>query len=226
MKTEMKEFAAAEKRWQQQVREGKVKSMTPKEAGYAYQLADYVLLDVRPSFEREKAWVKDSEWVPAFEPDQSVAPLSLLSKLNTFLFGGWWNGNVVTRRNERFMADVVAKVPRGSNVIVACQRGLRSLAACEHLYKAGYRNIYWINGGFDAAEDEDFKREGPEPLKFAGLGGFSEFIGMTDPQRQRARREGLGYRAIFLARIVGVITALDLLFLGAQQLLSLKDSAL
>ena len=29
-----------------------------------------------------------------------------------------------------------------------------SLAACEHLYKAGYRNLSWLDGGFDAADDE------------------------------------------------------------------------
>ncbi len=29
----------------------------------------------------------------------------------------------------------------------------RSLAACEQLYKAGYRNLFWLNGGFDAAQE-------------------------------------------------------------------------
>jgi len=27
------------------------------------------------------------------------------------------------------------------------------LAACEQLYKAGYRNLYWLNGGFDAVQE-------------------------------------------------------------------------
>jgi hypothetical protein len=27
------------------------------------------------------------------------------------------------------------------------------LAACEQLYKAGYRNLFWLNGGFDAAQE-------------------------------------------------------------------------
>jgi len=51
--------------------------------------------------------------------------------------------------------QVTAKVPRDAKVIVGCQRGLRSLAACEQLSRAGYRTLAWVNGGFDAAEPGD-----------------------------------------------------------------------
>lgn len=37
-----------------QIREGKVKVLTPREAGYAIQLSNRTLLDVRPSTERQK----------------------------------------------------------------------------------------------------------------------------------------------------------------------------
>ena len=37
-----------------QVREGKVKALTPREAGYAIQLSNKTLLDVRPSTEHKK----------------------------------------------------------------------------------------------------------------------------------------------------------------------------
>jgi len=30
----------------------------------------------------------------------------------------------------------------------------RSLAACEQLYNAGFRNLFWVQGGLEAAEDE------------------------------------------------------------------------
>jgi rhodanese-related sulfurtransferase len=43
----------------------------------------------------------------------------------------------------------LVQVPKDSKVIVACQKGLRSLAACEQLNRAGYKDIAWINGGFD-----------------------------------------------------------------------------
>lgn len=32
----------------------------------------------------------------------------------------------------------------------------RSLAACELLYNAGYRNLFWVQGGLEAAEEEVF----------------------------------------------------------------------
>lgn len=37
-----------------QIREGKVKVLMPREAGYAIQLSDKTLLDVRPSTEHKK----------------------------------------------------------------------------------------------------------------------------------------------------------------------------
>jgi rhodanese-related sulfurtransferase len=38
---------------------------------------------------------------------------------------------------------------------VACQKGLRSLAAAEQLSRAGYSKLAWINGGFDTARPGD-----------------------------------------------------------------------
>jgi rhodanese-related sulfurtransferase len=46
-------------------------------------------------------------------------------------------------------AHVCPQVPKDTKVIVACQKGLRSLVACEQLSRAGYKDIAWINGGFD-----------------------------------------------------------------------------
>ena len=44
-----------------------------------------------------------------------------------------------------------AKVPnKETKLVVACQKGLRSLASCEQLSTAGYQSIAWINGGFDS----------------------------------------------------------------------------
>lgn len=31
---------------------------------------------------------------------------------------------------------------------------IRSLAACEQLYNAGYKNLFWVQGGLEAAEEE------------------------------------------------------------------------
>ncbi|CAK9876111.1 unnamed protein product [Sphagnum jensenii] len=215
---QIKEMKAAEKRWESQVKEGKVKSLSAKEAGYAIQLPNYTFLDVRPSSERRKAYVKDSIWIPMYEVDKSLDPGTLFKKLSNFTMGGWWSGLPLMKYNERFMPDVVAKIPKSYNLVVGCQKGLRSLAACEQLYKAGYRNLFWLNGGFDAAQEGDLEREGSQPLNFAGIGGVSEFLGWTDVQRAEAAKQGFGYRAVLFARLVGLLLAVDLFFLGAQQL--------
>lgn len=120
--------------------------------------------------------------------------------------------------NERFMPDIVARIPKSSKIVVACQKGLRSLAACEQLYKVGYRNLYWLSGGLDAVDEGEIEREGPQPFKLAGIGGVSEFLGWTDVQRSEASKLGFGYRAMLFGRVVLLLLAVDLFFLGSHQL--------
>lgn len=216
---QMKEMAAAQKRWEAQIREGKVKALTPKEAGYAIQLSDKILLDVRPSTERKKAWVKGSIWIPVFDVDGRLDLGIISKKISSFIMGNWWSGIPLMAYNNQFIKQVGEKFTKDMDIIVACQKGIRSLAACEQLYNAGYRNLYWVQGGFDAAEEGDFEREGPQPLKFAGIGGFSEFIGWTDQQRSASAKKGWGYRAMYFGRLVGVILLADALFIGVQQLI-------
>ncbi|GMY14984.1 rhodanese-like domain-containing protein 11, chloroplastic [Fagus crenata] len=214
---QMKDMAAARKRWEALLREEKVKVLTPREAGYAIQLSNKTLLDVRPSTEHEKAWVKGSTWIPVFDVDNKFDAGTLSRQITSFVMGGWWSGVPTLSYNNQFLSKVEEKYPRDTDLIVACQKGLRSLAACEVLYNAGYRNIFWVQGGLEAAEEEDLIREGPQPFKLAGIGGVSEFLGFTDQQRDAASKEGWGYRLVFSARLVGIFLAADALFIGAQQ---------
>ncbi|KAM2075976.1 hypothetical protein ACFX1T_038779 [Malus domestica] len=214
---QMRDMAAAKKRWEALVREGKVKALTPREAGYAIQLSNKTLLDVRPSTEHKKAWVKGSTWIPIFDVGNEFDAGTLSRKFVNFTMGGWWSGVPMLSYNSQFVAKVSEKFPEDTDLIVACQKGLRSLAACEQLYNAGYKNLFWVQGGLEAAEEEDLVREGPQPFKFAGIGGVSEFLGWTDQQRAAGAKEGWSYRLVFSARLVGVIVLADALFLGAQQ---------
>ncbi|XP_028087293.1 rhodanese-like domain-containing protein 11, chloroplastic [Camellia sinensis] len=214
---QMKDMAAARKRWEALVREEKVKVLTPREAGYAMQLSHKTVLDVRPSTEHEKAWVKGSTWIPIFEVDNKIDAGTLSRKVTNFMMGGWWSGVPTLSYDDQFLSKIAEKFPKDTDLIVACQKGLRSLAACELLYNAGYRNLFWIQGGLEAAEEEDLEREGPQPFKLAGIGGVSEFLGWTDQQRVAAAKEGWGYRLVFSARLVGVVLVADALFIGAQQ---------
>ncbi|CAM8942183.1 unnamed protein product [Rhodiola kirilowii] len=215
---QMRDMAAARKRLETLLREEKVKVLTPREAGYAMQLSGKTMLDVRPSTEREKAWVKGSVWVPVFDVDERFDIGVASKKISNYVMGGWWSGVPVLSYNNQFISKVEEKLPKDADLIVACQKGLRSLAACEILYNAGYRNLFWVQGGLEAAEEEDFVREGSQPFKLAGIGGFSEFLGWTDQQRAAAAKEGWSYRLVFTLRLLGLIVLADALFLGAQQI--------
>lgn len=213
-----KEQAAARRRWEALIREQKIKTLTPREAGYTFKLTDKVLLDVRPSNERQKAWVKGSTWIPIFDVDTSVDLGGLSKKASNFVMGGWWSGSSTLSLNKNFVQQVEEKFSKDTDIMLVCQKGLRSLAACEQLYNAGFENLFWVQGGLEAAEEEDFEREGSQPFKLAAIGGISEFFGWTDQQRAQAAREGLGYRLVFTGRLVGALVLLDALFLGAQRI--------
>uniref|UniRef100_A0A7I4E5J8 Rhodanese domain-containing protein n=1 Tax=Physcomitrium patens TaxID=3218 RepID=A0A7I4E5J8_PHYPA len=200
------------------VKDGRVKSMSPKEAGFAVKSGEYTFLDVRPSNERAKASVKNSTWIPMYDVNKHGDPGTLYKKVQNLAMGGWWSGQALMKYNERFMPDVVATIPKSAKVVVACQKGLRSLAACEQMYKVGYRNLYWLNGGLDAVDEGDLEREGPQPFKLAGIGGMSEFLGWTDVQRTEAANLGFGYRAMLFGRVVMLMLAVDMFFFGSQQL--------
>uniref|UniRef100_A0A0E0NH97 Rhodanese domain-containing protein n=1 Tax=Oryza rufipogon TaxID=4529 RepID=A0A0E0NH97_ORYRU len=121
-----KEMAAARRRWETLIREQKIKTLTPREAGYTFKLTDKVLLDVRPSNERQKAWVKGSTWIPVFDVDTS------------FDLGG---------AGKKFTNYVMVeeKFSKDTDIIVVCQKGLswtdqqRAQAVKEGL---GYRLIF------------------------------------------------------------------------------------
>ncbi|CAJ2644515.1 rhodanese-like domain-containing protein 11, chloroplastic isoform X2 [Trifolium pratense] len=215
---QVRDMAAAKKRWEALLRDEKIKVLTPKEAGYAVQLSNKPLLDVRPSNEHNKAWVKGSTWIPIFDVDNGLDVGTIPRKVTNFAMGGWWSGMPTLSFDNSFLPRVVEKFPKDAELIVACQKGLRSLAACELLYNAGYSNLFWVQGGFEAAEEEDLVVEGPVPLKFAGIGGISEFLGWTDQQRAAAAKEGWGYRLVFSARLIGLFLVADALFIGAQQI--------
>lgn len=214
---QMKEMNAARKRWESLIREEKVKALTPREAGYAIQLTKKTLLDVRPSVEHKKAWVKGSSWIPIFDVENNFDAGTVSKKITNFMMGGWWSGVPTLSYDNQFISKVEEKFPKDTDLIVACQKGLRSLAACEQLYNAGYRNLFWIQGGLEAAEEEDLEREGPQPFKLAGIGGVSEFLGWTDQQRAAAAKEGWAYRLVFSARLIGLFLVADALIIGAQQ---------
>ncbi|XVF55089.1 hypothetical protein PTKIN_Ptkin06aG0008600 [Pterospermum kingtungense] len=170
--------AAASSNAQQLIQSGEVKPILPKDAATAMNSEGFKLLDIRPEWEREKAYVKGSLHVPLFVKDLDNSPITLLKKWVHFGYIGLWTGQNFTMINPNFIEEVKAVVPdKGSNLLVACGEGLRSLMATSKLYDGGYKNLGWLVGGFNRASNADFPEvEGPEKLQYATIGGVSYYF--------------------------------------------------
>ncbi|XP_052173782.1 rhodanese-like domain-containing protein 10 [Diospyros lotus] len=163
---------------QQLIQSGAVRAVQPKEAVAAMESEGYVLLDVRPEWEREKARVLGSVHVPLFVRDRDGSPLTLLKKWVHFGYIGLWTGQYFTMINPLFLQQVETKVPdKDSKLLLACGEGLRSMMAASKLHGGGYSNLGWLAGGFNRAGDNDFPAvEGPEKLQYATIGGVSYYF--------------------------------------------------
>jgi rhodanese-related sulfurtransferase len=254
-------MAAAQKRWEAQVRDGTVRNVTPAEVK-AVLGEGWTLLDVRPPTEIAKAQLQGAVEVPLFVLEEEASVGNLIKQSTAFGMGGWWLGGGHMKANPAFLADVQARIPKDAKVVVVCQKGLRSLAACEALSRAGYSTLSWINGGLDVARPGELPTKGdvdirlggapggndlgviylffvlgpnaarapascpalrpPAPcppltraspcraVRPAGVGGLSEVLGWTEPQREAGAAFAGGYQN--LLKGVGVILALDIVW--------------
>lgn len=207
-----KNLRAAEARWESSVREGKIKNVSCKDAGELMQ-SGWVMLDVRPPTETQRVPIKGAVEVPLFIPDPEVSITGLLKQATAFGMGGWWLGGGHNIPNPNFLAEVQAKVPKDAKVIVGCQKGLRSLAACEQLSLAGYTQLAWVNGGFDTCKKGELPSE--IDIRYAGIGGFSEFLGWTEVQQDENKQK---FGGIFgIVKIAAVLVFLDGLLFAYEQ---------
>jgi hypothetical protein len=74
--------------------------------------------------------------------------------------------------------------------VVACQKGLRSLAACEALVGAGYKRVAWLSGGFDSATKTDFETNNGKDPRYGGVAGVRGMIGWTRVQQEEEKALG------------------------------------
>ncbi|KAJ7949979.1 Rhodanese domain-containing protein [Quillaja saponaria] len=157
---------------------GTIKAIQPKDASMAMNSEGFLLLDIRPVWESEKARVKGSLHVPLFVEDIDNSPLTLIKKWVHFGYIGLWTGQYFTTLNPSFLDQVELTVPnKDSKLLVACGEGLRSLMAVTKLYDGGYRNLGWLAGGFNRSKESDFPAvEGKEKLEYATIGGASYYF--------------------------------------------------
>ena len=121
---------------------------------------------MRPPYEVAKASVRGAVAIPLYVPEGFDSPAALLKHAAWAGMGGLWLGGLHVKPNPSFLADVLAAVPNdGRGVVVACQKGLRSLAAAEQLARAGYDRLAWVNGGLDTAGKGDLEVVGATDLR-------------------------------------------------------------
>lgn len=117
---------AASRNARQLIQSGAVRPIPPKDAAVAMSSQGFLLLDIRPVWEREKARVAGSLHVPLFVEDLDNSPLTLLKKWVHFGYIGLWTGQNLTTLNPDFLHQVKAAVSdKDAKLLVACGEGLR-----------------------------------------------------------------------------------------------------
>jgi len=211
-----KAMREAEARWQDNLRQGKVRNVTGNDLKSMIE-GGWTVLDVRPAEEQEVVSVKGAVEVPLFEVDDSMDIGSLLKQMSAFGMGGWWEGTAHMKANTQFMAQVQSKIPKDAKIIVTCQKGLRSLAACEQLSRAGYTELAWVSGGLDTVRpgQVDTIPENKD-LRYSAIGGLSEVIGWTEVQQDESKNEDGSFGVVL--KVAGVLLALDALVFAYEEL--------
>jgi len=203
-------------RWQQQVRDGSVGSVSVKQAAELVSQG-WVILDVRPPGEVDKVGLVDAVNVPLFVEDPSNSFSSFMKKTAAVSTGGWWLGGTHMIPNPDFLTKAQASIPKDKGVIIGCQKGLRSLAAAEQLSRAGYAKVAWINGGFDTARPGDLKTSNGRDIRYAGIGGLSEALGWTEVQQEEKSGFMGGVNGVL--GLVALVLLADLALFGYEQVM-------
>ena len=195
-------------------RQGRIRNVSPKEAT-ALLNKGWVILDVRPPNEIEIARIKGSIEIPIFVVDDEKSLSNLFKQAMAFGMGGWWVGGAHMRPNPDFLSEVETCIDKYNipGIIVVCQKGLRSLAACEKLARAGFTNIVWINGGLDTALPGDLPTVDDVDVRMAGVGGLSGIIGWTEVQQEQRGQHMAGFPLWLVLLVLGGTTMYQLYLL-------------
>lgn len=116
---------------EEKLRSGDIPTIAPQNAKplLSDETPAYKLLDVRPKWEYERAYVAGSIHVPLFVEDEANDAITLLKKQIQFGFGGAWLGQRLTKQNMSFVAQVEEAIPsKKEKIVVACGEGMRSVS--------------------------------------------------------------------------------------------------
>lgn len=120
-------------------------SVTPREAWSLVAQGEAVLVDVRTAEERKfVGHVPDSKHVA-------------------------WATGLSLSRNPRFAKELEAKAGKDEVILLLCRSGKRSAAAAEAAAKAGFRNVFNVQEGFEGDLDDLQRRGSFNGWRHAGL---------------------------------------------------------
>lgn len=63
---------------------------------------------------------------------------------------GEYSGRHIVQFKNLPLGSDLSKLPRGKDIVVICQSGMRSNQACKQLKKLGYDNVTNVHGGMNA----------------------------------------------------------------------------
>lgn len=169
------------------------------------------VLDVRPPAETTRLPLEGAVEAPLYISETRTDPVNMIKRFATWSNGGWWVGATHMIPNPEFAAIVESRLPKDKPVVVACQTGVRSLAACDQLARMGYSPLAWLKDGLEAAKPGELPTvpAGKDP-RYGGIGGLSEAMGWTKVQTDNGDPQFLGgVNSVLLG--VAAFLALDLL---------------
>lgn len=80
-----------------------------------------------------------------------------------------WQTGLSLSRNPRFVKELEAQAGKDEVVLLLCRSGKRSAAAAEAAAKAGFRQVFNIQEGFEGDLDEQQRRGAFNGWRHAGL---------------------------------------------------------
>eukprot|EP00471_Norrisiella_sphaerica_P003837 CAMPEP_0184479748 /NCGR_PEP_ID=MMETSP0113_2-20130426/1349_1 /TAXON_ID=91329 /ORGANISM="Norrisiella sphaerica, Strain BC52" /LENGTH=269 /DNA_ID=CAMNT_0026857889 /DNA_START=88 /DNA_END=897 /DNA_ORIENTATION=- len=125
----------------------------------AYIDDGFVIIDVRPAYERERIRPAGSVHVPLIKEREGLDVMSVARRWSNSIYAGHSRD---LERNDNFVADVQTEYPADAKIVLACGEGLRSLVASDYLNNAGYQNVLWLAGGMQKVPKGVFTNEGTD----------------------------------------------------------------
>ncbi|XP_006856459.2 rhodanese-like domain-containing protein 9, chloroplastic isoform X2 [Amborella trichopoda] len=157
---------------QRMVIRAEVDYVDSEEAKVLVSKEGYAVLDVRDTFQYDRAHIKSCHHVPLFIENKDNDLGTILKRTVHNNFSGLFFGLPFTKPNPEFVKSVNEKFSTDSKLLLVCQEGMRSAAAARQLEEEGFQNISCITSGLQSVKPGTFDSVGKVELQDAGKAGL------------------------------------------------------